>query len=789
MMTQRFLRNTSVLRNTGVSLYLLTALTAVRADSGLEQLSLQEIMQQRTLLHRDSQTASAAGESIKNAPAAMVVIDANDIQRRGYDSLDDMLHDLPGFDTVITNGTMQAVSYQRGYRTPWLQRTLFLINGKVDNNLWNHSAQLSRQYPLDMVDRIEVLYGPASAVYGANAFLGVINVITRDEAGLQDGDHHASVTVRSGSFDSQSVDLTVNGRSGDFWYNLGGRWFESDEAGIDDYADWGYTREALLRDPLIWGAGIGLANDPATGNPSPVGDINVNGVVESFEKFNGSPLGSYSDRSEDVGFIGELGYQNWTLGGIYWETEEGYGPYYSFADGQPGGPWVHDSLQLYVEHDYQWSTRFTMASRLLYRENSVGGNWLESFAGSVSISDWFSDNSAWRFEQQYNYQLREDLLVSAGIKYEQKSLTKLYLICNYYDATAVCPAQAATASDGIGSDGSGVLAANSISSLNPLPLPPSTGDSIPGFNVQDTIDRGLFGEVAYDLGKWRLNLGLRWDDNSAYGQDFNPRAAFIYHWRHDTTFKLIYGEAFQEPSAKDLYGGWNGRAANPDLKPEKARNLEFIAIHQGKYLLHDASLFVASYDNVIAGAENVGKRRIQGLEYRGSFHFDNVIERAAPISGQIYYTFLDAKASQQYNNDTGNWDSQWDDQGDVAPHKVNLLLNLPLSNRWNLNLRTQWVSERELFSENPLRADSNPSRSDNRKAEAFTKVDAHLLYNSRAWQLGFKVENLLEEEFLQPGVEGASSGDDFSIDADGFQNSLLPYVKERIYTLTVMYRM
>jgi iron complex outermembrane receptor protein len=761
---------------------------SVYSDGDLEGMSLQEIMKQNPLLHTDSQTASAAGDSIRNAPAAMVVIDRQEMDRRGYDSLDDILYDLPGFDTVTTNGTMQVVSYQRGYRTPWLQRTLFLINGKVDNNLWNHSAQFSRQYPLDVVDRIEVLYGPAGAVYGPNAFLGVINIITRDGAQLQDGDRELTLNVRSGSFDSRSVDLSASGRNGEFWYNLGGRWFESDEADIDDYADWGYTRESLLRDPQIWGAGIGLANDPATGNPSPVGDINVNGRLEGFETFNGEPLGYYSDLTENLGFLGEVGYRDWTLGVIYWETEEGYGPYYSFADGQPGNRWFHDSLQLYLEHNRQWSEDFSTESRLLYRQNAIGGDWAESFGGFVSLTDWFTESSAWRFEQQYNYQWRDDLRLSAGIKYEQKALAKLYMICNYWDGAAVCPAQAATAVDGVGSDGSGVLAANTITSLNPLPLPPDVGDSVPGFNIQDTIDRGVFGEVVYDHNRWRFNLGLRWDDNSVYGHDINPRLAAIYHWRNDTTFKLIYGEAFQEPSAKDLYGGWSGRASNPGLKPEKVKNLEFIAIHQGRYLLHDLSLFIARYTNVIAGAENVGKRRIQGLEYRGSFHLPNLIKGAAPISGNLYYTYLDARASQQYDNGSDSWVNNWDDQGDVAPHKLNILLNVPLTKRWNFNLRTQWVSERDLFSQNPLRADSNPGRDDNRKAEAFTKVDMNLLYNRRDWQIGFKIENLLEEEFLQSGVESASSGDDFTVDADGFQNSLLPQVKERIYTLTVKYR-
>ncbi len=50
----------------------------------------------------------------------MVVITAKDIKQRGYDDLSEVLQDLPGFDTVITNGTNYAISYQRGYRTPFM---------------------------------------------------------------------------------------------------------------------------------------------------------------------------------------------------------------------------------------------------------------------------------------------------------------------------------------------------------------------------------------------------------------------------------------------------------------------------------------------------------------------------------------------------------------------------------------------------------------------------------------------------------------------------------------------
>lgn len=135
-------------------------------------LSLTELMDQPVFL------ASGVEETLADAPAAMIVVTAEEIARRGYSDLSRVLADLPGFDVVVANGTTHANAYRRGYRTPFTQRTLLMIDGKVDNHLWSHMAQLSRQYPMSDVVRIEVLYGPASAVYGVNAFLGIVNVVT-----------------------------------------------------------------------------------------------------------------------------------------------------------------------------------------------------------------------------------------------------------------------------------------------------------------------------------------------------------------------------------------------------------------------------------------------------------------------------------------------------------------------------------------------------------------------------------------------------------------------------------
>ena len=755
-------------------------------ESDASRMSLDELMKQRSELHRNSITASRLVETIRDAPGSMEIVDSRTIKRRGYDSLDDILASLPGFDTIVTNGTMQTVAYQRGYRTPWTQRTLFLVNGKSENNLWNHSAQISRQYPMTMIDRVEVLHGPAGAVYGPNAFLGVINVVTKNSSRLMDGEHRSEARLTYGSFNARGVDVSVGGRNGNFSYDFGLKLYNSDEAGIEDYSAWGYTDPYLLSDSSIWGPGIGEGVDPVTGEASPVGDIDVDGKVESEDLFRGRKVGQYSDPTSNYGFIGEARFGDWELGLVKWKTNEGYGPYYSFADVQPGSSWTHESTQLYLNNERELWDSLSMATEVVLRSNRIGGSWIESFEDNVSISEWNSYNEAYRIEMDFAYDASSQFSLRGGIRHEHRDLAKLYEICNYWDGFGVCEAQAANSSDGFYSDGSGVIPAALISSENPTPFPPVLdGDYVPDFNLNHAQDYGVYVQGIWDRGDLRFNTSLRWDENSDYEPILSPRIAIIYHQSSQASFKLAYGEAYQEPSPKDLFGGWNGRRSNMDLRPERARNLEFIATRQSERIAHDVSFFLADYHDVIAGSENVDGRNVFGIKYKGKFRIPNFLENSSNISGSLNYAYTKSRSDKQYNNVTSSWESMRGETGDIAPHKVNLAVNIPIGKNWNANFLANWVSERNLFSENPLRSDSNPSRPANRKAESYMRVDVNNLYQKEHYEFGLRVENLFEEEYLHPGVEGTGSGDDFGSDFDGFRNSLIPQVKERVYSIVL----
>jgi len=218
----------------------------------LTSLSLEELMQVKV------QAASGIEETLQQAPAAMIIVSQQDIMERGYFSLDEVIGDLPGFDVIVGGGFEQITAYQRGYRTPFTQRTLFMVNGMVENHLYSQSAIIGRQYPLSNVERIEVLYGPSSVVYGANAFSGVINVITKDAKELEENQHHQEITTQLGNLNSQALEVSALGRQKRFSYNISARLFQSDEAGLDDYPKkWGFTDSKWLQDSQAWGALLG----------------------------------------------------------------------------------------------------------------------------------------------------------------------------------------------------------------------------------------------------------------------------------------------------------------------------------------------------------------------------------------------------------------------------------------------------------------------------------------------------------------------------------------------------
>jgi iron complex outermembrane receptor protein len=144
--------------------------------------------------------ASKFEQDSREAPASISIISREEIERFGYRTLGEALNAARGiFTSYDRNYTYIAV---RGFTVPgdYNTRILLLVDGHRLNDNVADAAYVGTESALDMsvVDRIEIIRGAASSLYGTNAFYGVINVITRNGRSLQGGE----VQADAGTFDS-----------------------------------------------------------------------------------------------------------------------------------------------------------------------------------------------------------------------------------------------------------------------------------------------------------------------------------------------------------------------------------------------------------------------------------------------------------------------------------------------------------------------------------------------------------------------------------------------------------
>lgn len=131
-------------------------------------------------------SASKFEQKISDAPSAVTVISAADIKTFGYRTLSDALRSIGGL--YVFNDRNYEYLGARGFQRPgdFNSRILLLVDGQRVNDGVYDQAQIGRDFALDveLIERIEYVPGPGSAIYGGNAFFGVINVITRSGEGL-----------------------------------------------------------------------------------------------------------------------------------------------------------------------------------------------------------------------------------------------------------------------------------------------------------------------------------------------------------------------------------------------------------------------------------------------------------------------------------------------------------------------------------------------------------------------------------------------------------------------------
>lgn len=178
-------------------------------------------------IFKEAQVTSASrhASDISRAPATVYVVSARQIRESGAQTIPDALRGVPGVDVIGERAMMEDVSI-RGLDGPLANRTLVLIDGRtVQNGFYDFPVWESLPITMDEIDRIEVVEGPVSALYGPNAFNGAINIITRKPADI--GTARASLTAGE---DALLFGSAMHGRAiGPWSYKLDLGWRSADK--------------------------------------------------------------------------------------------------------------------------------------------------------------------------------------------------------------------------------------------------------------------------------------------------------------------------------------------------------------------------------------------------------------------------------------------------------------------------------------------------------------------------------------------------------------------------------
>jgi outer membrane receptor for ferrienterochelin and colicin len=139
----------------------------------------------RELSHVKVVTPSMTEQEIKDSPTNIFVISKEMILERGYLNLVEICQDIPGFDFAMFEdggGEYNTFSKNRGVGTIGNTNIMIMVDGIIQNEIsFNWSLLWNFENMLHDLEHIEIIQGPGSALYGPQAFTGIINFITKTD--------------------------------------------------------------------------------------------------------------------------------------------------------------------------------------------------------------------------------------------------------------------------------------------------------------------------------------------------------------------------------------------------------------------------------------------------------------------------------------------------------------------------------------------------------------------------------------------------------------------------------
>jgi len=594
----------------------------------LAELSLEELAEVKI-----TSIGSGTRKLVSEAPAIATVLTSEEMQSMGATTLEEALDTIPGLH-VSNSGQSSAAKYLiRGISTFFNPQTLVLINGIPISSVVR-SDRLTRLgvLPIKMISRVEVIRGPGSALYGADAFAGVINVVTKKSTDLKGTELGGQI----GSFHTNEV-----------FYLHGAEYEDLKLSLMLDYRETAGHREEISEDAQtrldrIFGTKASLA-------PGPVNLMEKDfAAMIDLEKGKWHLRGSYHGKY-DVG----AGY------GIS-SALDPHGKFdlsrtmvdLSYHDPEISQDWDLTSTATFIHH----SQEVTEYLHLFPPGANLGNGVFPK--GVWGRPDFFERNTRWDNSAFFTGFEKHRVQVGAG--YSRQDLYRVK------------------------------ASPNSTVTFAPRPDPVDLTDT-PEIYLPEKAHYSFYA-FAQDEWKfaenWEMTAGVRMDRYSDFGNTVNPRLALVWKSSPKLTTKILYGRAFRAPAFAELYAINNpATIGNPNLNPETIEVYELGWTYKANenwqssfnvfhYDIKDLISFVRD-PNGTATAQNFSAQHGNGFELETS------LKATRDLFLTAHYSFVDAKDSAT-RKPVGNYPND----------KVYLRGDWSFAENWKWGTQVTWVGPR-----------------------------------------------------------------------------------------------
>ncbi|MAS51718.1 MAG: hypothetical protein CMD20_00800 [Flavobacteriales bacterium] len=610
-------------------------------------------------------SAGKREQGINNAPANIIVITAEQIQNRGYLTLEEVFKDLPGFDFAVglPSGEYPTHFLFRGVGDVGQTKFALFVDGVLQNDISNGwFRHVGYNFTLNNIERIELVSGPGSALYGANAFVGFVNVVTKEP--------YLNNTKNFEAFSNSFVGVN-NTYHQDFdgWLrfknevsvSFSGRYFQtSGDNGLNRLDPGDYFHNNFEPDS------IRIFNDEQLDIYDTIENNLVNGRSPKLQD-------GFNTGIQDYYLRAKVNYKNFSIATSHWEKKEGLGSYvvgYEYFTNDSTKDYLanHSGQSFDMKYTCSPSKRITSTSRAYAVSQKVlpetGFTYTYQFQDLIdgdSIipnykKSYESEGYLMGVEQQLNLDVSSNHKMILGCQFEQK--IREFFNINFLkdDAKSI------------------------LSSINETP------ELRPVFFSANGA--GFFQDEYLINDDLVLTIGFRYDYDEFYGGIFNPRMALVSSNPDGFKFKLLFGQGYKPPTIFELYDEWRGIDT---LKPEIIQTSEIeMGYSKTKWTLN-FNMFYNNLKNLIRVTQNsnsedvgpdgqkadiyqnIGASQIMGLSIRGKWFPNDAIF----VSGN--YQILTDSIFGRLDN--------------VASQKFNFVVNYLAFKKLNVNIRGNWVGK------------------------------------------------------------------------------------------------